>query len=315
MPVLNDWTCAAELLRRLDTSFGGLEDEVSVLIVDDGSSDPIPPDFFAVACKKLRSVQALVLKKNLGHQRALAMGLCYISEEVPSDLVLIMDSDGEDEPSDALQLIEVAKSNPESAVVFAERTKRSESMVFRLCYFIYRALHYLLIGQGIRFGNFSVLPFAMVPGLTVEPMLWNHYAASVVRSRMPIKLVPTSRGRRISGESRLNFTALVIHGLSAWACYNERIGVRILILMTLPLVLGVISIFVIIGIRLLTTLAIPGWTSQLVVLVTILLLQMATLMVSFVLNTVGNRSGQPFLPARDYKWFIKDCIDLYQTPV
>jgi glycosyltransferase involved in cell wall biosynthesis len=311
MPMLDDWTCAAEVLQRIDGVFTSQEDSIRVLLVDDGSSQPAPSRFGQGPYRKLAGVSLLVLKKNVGHQRALALGLFHLCDAIPCDLVVVMDSDGEDEPADALRMVEAVKANGQTAIVFAERSKRSESMVFKIGYACYCALHLLLTGKQIKFGNFSALPFRFTSGLTVEPMLWNHYAASVVRSRVPIELLPTVRGMRIAGKSRLNLSSLIIHGLSAIACYNETVGVRVLLLMGIPLVLNIATIFLIIGIKFFTNLAIPGWTSQVVILAIILLLQMVTLMVNFVLQASGNRAVQPFLPARDYKWFIKDHVTLY----
>ncbi len=118
-----------------------------------------------------------------------------------------MDGDGQDVPTDAARLVERMKQLPEPTAVFAERARRSESLAFRFSYAVYKLLHLTLTGLGIHVGNFSVIPAAYVDRLAIEPMLWNHYAASVMRARVPVDRVPTHRGARIQGESRLNFVA------------------------------------------------------------------------------------------------------------
>lgn len=311
MPILNDWVSAAEVLRRIDAAFSPSGDSVSVVLVNDGSSEPQPVGFGEGPYEKLTEVSCLILKRNVGHQRALAIGLCHISDEIPCDVILVMDSDGEDEATDAKRLIDRTKLNAKPAVVFAERMKRSESALFKICYWSYRWLHIILTGHRIRVGNFSAVPWQLLPGITIEPMLWNHYAASIIGSRIAVDFVPTNRGKRIDGKSRLNFSSLVIHGLSALACYNETIGVRLLMFMGIPLVLALLSILTITCVKLFSTLAIPGWASITSILIAVLLLQMATLISNFVLQTIATRSAQPFLPARDYGWFIQNIIWLH----
>ena len=308
-PVLDDWVAARELLSRLDAAFAARPDEVSVLLVNDGSTQKIPPGFGAGPYRRLREVGIVTLKKNLGHQRALAVGLCHIAEKVPCDAVVVMDSDGEDDPADAARLAgqleaSVTAAVPVSPIIFAERTKRSESFGFRLGYQGYRLLHYVLTGRGIRFGNFSVIPRARLSGLTVEPMLWNHYAASVVASRQPVATMPSHRGTRFAGKSHQSFVKLVIHGLSALSCYNEIIGVRLLLISGVLLALTTSGIIVTLVLRLATHLPMAGWTSLFGGILFIFLFQVITLASNFTMQIISLRSAQPFLPARDYAWYI-----------
>jgi glycosyltransferase involved in cell wall biosynthesis len=309
-PVLDDWIAARELLSRLDSAFAAKADTVSVLIVDDGSSEKPPEGFGAGPYARLREISVLRLKKNLGHQRAIAVGLCHIADKVPCDAVVVMDADGQDDPHDAVRLVEKLREsdvekNPGPPIIFAERTRRSESFVFRLGYLGYRVLHYALTGRGIRFGNFSVIPRARLGGLTVEPMLWNHYAASVVGARLPIATIPSHREARIAGQSRLSFVKLVIHGLSALSCYSETIGVRLLLISSLLFALSVLAIIVTLYFKLVLQLALPGWTSLFAGILIVFLFQVITLATTFTMQMIGSRGVQPFLPARDYTWYIE----------
>jgi len=309
IPILNDWVSVAEVITGLDQAFAASADSISVLMIDDGST--IAPPAQLGPFQKLTGVSVLTLKKNVGHQRALAVGLCYIAEKIKCDAVVIMDGDGQDVPADAARLVERMKQLPEPTAVFAERARRSESLAFRFCYGIYRLLHLLLTGLGIHVGNFSVLPAAYLSRLAIEPMLWNHYAASVLRARVPVDRVATARGVRIQGESRLNFVALVVHGLSALACYGEIIGVRLILLSGLLFAFGLLDLAALIGIKLFTNLAIPGWTSLFLGLVLVVILQVATLVSNFTMQIISLRSAQPFLPARDYAWFVAGLLTIY----
>jgi hypothetical protein len=307
-PVLNDWVSARELLRQLDAVFAPKADTISVLLIDDGSTEKPQPGFGAGPYTRLQDVSILKLKKNLGHQRALAVGFCHIAEKVPCDAVLVMDSDGQDAPADAARLMEklreIAVTENPPPIIFAERRRRSESLLFRLGYVGYQVMHYLLTGRGIRYGNFSIIPHARLAGLTVEPMLWNHYAASVIMSRVPIASIPTNRADRIAGESRLGFVKLVIHGLAALSCYNEIIGTRVLLISFGLLGLSLAGIVLTLGFHLLTNVPLPDWSFLFAGIVLIFFVQVITLATNFTLQIISARSVQPFLPARDYAWYI-----------
>jgi len=312
IPILNDWVSVAEVITGLDAAFAASPDSISILMVDDGSTIPPPAPFGPY--QKLRDIAVLKLKKNVGHQRAIAVGLCYIAEKLKCDAVLIMDGDGQDVPADAARLVERLKQLPAPTAVFAERARRSESLAFRVCYGVYQLLHLLLTGLGIHVGNFSVLPAAYLDRLAIEPMPWNHYAAPVLRSRIPVDRIPTARGARLQGQSRLNFVALVVHGLSALACYGEIIGVRLILLSGVLFAFGLLDLAALIGIKVFTQLAIPGWTSLFLGLVLVVILQVATLVSNFTMQIISLRSAQPFLPARDYHWFAAGLTTLWSQP-
>lgn len=116
-----------------------------------------------------------------------------------------------------------------TSIIFARRTKRSEYWLFKLFLRMYKALHRMLTGKGIYIGNFSVLPANLLTALVTVPELWSHYAAAVMHARLPYALVPAARSKRLDGSSHMNFTGLVIHGLSAISVYSETIGIRLLI--------------------------------------------------------------------------------------
>ena len=73
-------------------------------------------------------VEVLHLRRNLGHQRAIAIGLAFVEAERPRcRAVVLMDSDGEDAPEDVPRLVARCEQEGRRKIVFAERTKRSES--------------------------------------------------------------------------------------------------------------------------------------------------------------------------------------------
>src|SRR5262249_49894452 len=159
--------------------------------------------------------------RNLGHQRAIAIGLTYLYVTHQHDAVIVMDGDGEDRPADVLALIERSEAGGGSRVVFAQRKRRSEGVAFQFGYLAFRAVHRVLVGRGVEVGNFSLVPRAALARLVSVSELWNHYAAAVYQARIPLEMIPTTRGERIAGQSRMNWIALVMHGLSAVSVYSD----------------------------------------------------------------------------------------------
>ena len=317
IPVYNDWPAFSKLLRLLDESLARSGLRANVLAVDDGSTLSPDPSTGLGPFKAIGDVRALQLRRNLGHQRAIAIGLAYVEAQVPCRAVILMDGDGEDDPNDVPRLIECLESSQGRPIVFAERTRRSESWWFRICYQVYRVAHLVLTGVAVRVGNFSVIPRERLMSLVAVSELWNHYAAAVFASRQPFTMLPTRRARRLDGRSRMNFVRLVIHGLSALSVFSDVIGVRMMIIAMLLIGAGLTSLAITVGIRLFTALAIPDWATTAFGFLFVLLLQAVMFLVVFCFMILAGRNGSSFLPVRDYVYFVGRYQTLYprQTAV
>jgi hypothetical protein len=304
IPVFNDWAVVAKLIPRLDAALAARGYTARLLVVDDGSTDSRPDELADAPLAAIREVRIVRLRRNLGHQRALAIGICHVHEHVPCRAIVVMDGDGEDLPEDVPRLLEAMEANGRRKSVFAERLRRSESTAFRALYWLYRQVHLLLTGVKVRVGNFSAEPAGQIERLVVASDLWNHYAASVVQARLPVEHLPTSRGQRLHGRSHMNMVSLVIHGLSAISVFADRVGVRMLILGAVVLLVGLLGLLGIVVLRLFTTLAIPGWATTAAGLVLVMLIQVVTLLLAFVFITLRGREAASFLPLRDYAYFV-----------
>jgi hypothetical protein len=168
-PILDDWVSFAVLVEEISCLFTGSDFTFHICAVDDGSIIPFDPNAVALpepSC--ILSIEVIRLAANLGHQRAIAVGLCANAESTAIDSVLVMDGDGQDRPVDIALLLATSFRHPQH-IVLAQRAKRSESFVFRLWYGLYRLLFYALTGQPINFGNFSLIPMAAVRRLAHMP--------------------------------------------------------------------------------------------------------------------------------------------------
>ncbi|HEY3494639.1 MAG TPA: glycosyltransferase [Polyangiaceae bacterium] len=314
VPVCDDWQCARSLAEDLDRELSALPAvEARLLLVDDGSRERPEawPDF---APRALSCVQVLALRRNLGHQRAIAVGLCHTEVEQECDAVLVMDADGEDRPVDVRRLIDEFRQTSNS-VVFAERRKRLESRTFRLSYLLYRVAHRTLTGVSVRVGNFSIVPLAALGRLVVMAELWNHYAGAVFRSRVPYRAVPIDRGTRYFGKSKMGgFVPLVLHGIAGIATFYDIVATRLLLLSLLGLVACGTLLAVVVALRFGTDLAIPGWATYSAGLLLVLSAQAGSVAFSLVLSLVATRLGATFVPARDYRAFVNGVSVLSRAP-
>jgi len=310
MPVRDDWPSALELIRRVDELVSTRSCVVRICLIDDGSVERyesgLQTDFL-----KVRAVRILRLRRNLGHQRAIAIGLAYIQSTMACDAVLVMDSDGEDTAEGVGALLDAYLTGNRPQAIFAERARRSESLFFRFFYALYRGTHRALTGIRVRVGNFSILPFEYLNTLVAMSELWNHYAAAVFRSRLPFSMIPIARGKRITGASKMDFVSLVAHGLSAISVFGDVVGVRLLIASLLGFALAGIGIVLVVAIRVFTNWAIPGWATYATGVLAIIMIQFITIAASFTFFVLSSRMNLGFVPLRDYSLFVDHVLDIY----
>jgi len=304
-PLFDDWVSFRYLIEDISRVLSPSGARAEMIVVDDGSplsSEPVtelPPD----SC--IDRVEIVRLASNLGHQRAIAVGLCCAAERSDIDAVIVMDGDGEDRPADILTLLDHAAVHP-NEVIFAHRAKRSEGLGFKVGYWAYKLLFRLLTGQEISFGNFSFLPIQAVRRLVHMPELWNNLPGAIMRSRLRYRHVGTTRGRRYAGESKMNLPGLVVHGLSAMATYTDILFVRILLAAGIVCGVAVVAMGAVIAIRLATSLAIPGWATAAVGNLLVIVFLGIVMIVATTFMSLANRTNRPFVPISDTPIFIAE---------
>src|SRR6476619_5865849 len=100
MPVFNDWASAEKLMTKLGTALDEARLRARLLLVDDGSVQPPPENRGTRVSRGIVDLSIVRLRRNLGHQRAIAIGLGVAYDDYPPMPVVIMDADGEDRPED-----------------------------------------------------------------------------------------------------------------------------------------------------------------------------------------------------------------------
>ncbi len=304
IPIYEDWLAVTRLLQELAEIGASDSRRFDVILVDDGSSSLPPATLSDVAGAGAGRIEILRLRRNVGHQRAIAIGLAYLEATADSAPVIVMDGDGEDRPADVIKLLHASEANGPAQIVFAERTRRSEGLLFTMLYHFYRAAHWLSTGERVRVGNFSLIPVVLLRRLVAVSDLWNHYAAAVFKSRLPYSSIPTDRGVRYAGQSQMNLTALAAHGLSAMAAFGDRISVRLLTI-TLMLVFSTTAVIgVTIASSLLSGRSLPEWLPIGIMLFAVVVFQALVVALTFVFVILGSRDSTKFLPLRDYRDYI-----------
>jgi glycosyltransferase involved in cell wall biosynthesis len=296
IPVFNDEESLNKLLAEMAVSLKEFPDsKFSVLAVDDGSAANLQ-----IKAPSPFSLKILHLLRNIGHQKAIAVGLAYIKENLSCDKVLVMDADGEDRPEDAVALLKKSLNNP-GKIIFAKRKSRQEGSGFRLFYRIYKFAFRLLTGKRIAFGNFLVMPKPLLDKVVYYSEIWNHIAGGILKAGLPYSSVITHRGKRYAGNSKMSFHSLLIHGLGSIAVFIDVIASRLLIFSLVLIGFSLLVILAVIGIKTFTDLAIPGWTSSVVSAMLIILLQSFLLSLFTIFLYLSSQSQRKFIPAHHYK--------------
>ena len=303
--IYNDWKNLPYFVTEIDSVLQSLDISIELLIVDDGSLDVNDGDYDMLReLGSIRKITILHLTRNLGHQKAIAIGLAAVYSYGVKHPLVVMDSDGEDRPRDLPQLLEEFSKTPE-IILFAKRSRRSENLGFRIFYGIYKILFRLLTGQSISFGNYSIVPPDILSRLVYLHEIWNHYAAGILRSGLPWRTISTPRGERYRGESKMDFTGLIVHGFSAISVFVEILTVRLLFLSLFIILLDLLAFGILFYVRLFTTLAIPGWATNVAIGLVILLFQAILFLTLLTFLVLTNRSDKHFIPAIDFKTYIR----------
>ena len=223
IPVYNDWQSVAKLIEGIDNLSINTNFQISIIIVNDASNhDRVDEgkDF-----KNINSIKILNMKKNQGHSRCIATGLKYIFEKEDFDYVIPMDGDGEDRPEEVNEFLNMIKSSDNQAIV-GERVKRSESFIFKICYQFHKLITLTFTGKSIKFGNFTCLPKTTVKKMVNEKATWNSFSGSLRKVEDKLLNMPSIRGTRYFGPSKMSFYNLIKHSLSIISVFRKTFLIR-----------------------------------------------------------------------------------------
>lgn len=306
IPVYNDWPSVERVIIDLDRVFKTLGVKAWITLVDDGSHSThswvtsFPENL--VAIERLEVVR---LHANRGLPFALATGLSHIGSGEPVEAVVVMDGDGEDRPEDVAVLFQTFRQN-NTKVVVAERRRRHEGLLFKIFYRFYRWLFRALTGRSITFGNFSICSFTAVRRLVHMSELANNYPATLVRSGLPLSRVPTDRGKRHSGKTKVGLVGQLQYGFGAIAVDLDRVLVRILVALSLVVALLVVIVLGIVVARYYGDHIVPGWASTAVGLTAVLISQSVVFAFLLLFISLRTRGLAQAVPVEIHKSLIAE---------
>ena len=223
IPVFNDFKSASKLIEEIDINISELKAAFSVIVVNDASTEEK-----ILETKNLNNIKSLKLinmRNNKGHARCIAAGLKHISENEDFDYVIPMDGDGEDRPEEIRNFVEKIKDNPNNSIV-GERVKRSESLVFKVCYFFHKIITFTFTGKFIKFGNYTCLTKKTVKKLIEDKATWSSFSGSLAKNEINLIKSPSIRGPRYFGPSKMSFLNLIKHSLAIIAVFKTGVIFR-----------------------------------------------------------------------------------------
>ena len=260
IPVYNDFESASKLINEINSTITNLSQEFSIILVNDASTDKVGIDISKI--DKIGSIKIINMKENRGHARCNAAGLKYIFENEEFDYVIPMDGDGEDRPEEILKFVEFIKYE-NSKPIAGERIKRSEGLIFKLSYEVHKLITYVFTGNSIKFGNYTCLPKSTVEKMINDKATWSSFSGSLAKLEKNRSTIPSIRGPRYFGPSKMSFYNLIKHSLSIIAVFKINVIIRsilffliyfVLILKnityitSIPLILVVIFVVSVLGI-------------------------------------------------------------------
>ena len=223
VPIYNDWQSASKLIEEINSNIAGLECQFSVIIVNDASSDQ--QSINALNIENLQSIKVINMKENRGHARCISAGLKYIYEKEEFDYVIPMDGDGEDRPEEIKSFVEYLNYSSDKPIV-GERVKRSESLTFKLCYSVHKILTFAFTGQSIKFGNYTCLPRKTVEKMINDKATWSSFSGALTKLEKERSTIPSIRGSRYFGPSKMSFKNLIIHSLAIISVFKINVLIR-----------------------------------------------------------------------------------------
>ena len=212
-----------KLLIEIENSIKKFPDLTIQCFVVNDASTIAKPEFKKP--EKIDSLKILNMKENRGHARCNAFGIRYITQNEKFDYLILMDGDGEDRPEEIKYLVNQALEDQEISVV-AKRVKRSEGLIFKICYFFHKIITFTFTGKFIKFGNFTCLTKKTVKKLIEEKATWSSFSGSLAKTENNLIKSPSIRGSRYFGPSKMSFLNLVKHSLAIIAVFKSAVIFR-----------------------------------------------------------------------------------------
>ncbi len=221
-PVYNDWKNLSRLLKKINKVFETqLKTKFELIIINDCSTQKCNPKKYR--CKMASKISIISLYKNVGSQRAIAIGIKYLNKFYKKKIkTIIIDSDGQDNPDIIVKLINLSNISPQNSIA-VRRGQRKEPVWFKVFYELYCLLIIIFSYKKIRFGNFSLLNFVDLKKISTQNELWSAYPPALSNNVNNLNFIDAVREKRFGGKSKMNFIGLIFHALKVFSVLKKRI--------------------------------------------------------------------------------------------
>ena len=235
IPSFNDWDCLNLLIPKIDQTLKYSNEEIDVLIVNDGSTKKNNLVFKKMS--HLKKIEVLNLRKNVKAQIAIATGLNFLKKEKFQGGIIVMDADGQDDPEYLIDIFKESKKNPEKTITI-NRTKRDDELPFKILYQMYLFLSFLLTFKYLKFGVYSYLHSSSLDKILSTNDIHLAYAASLAKHFKNKNVIFAPRKKRILGESQNNYKSLTHYALKIISVFRNQVLINSIVLVFISFLLS-----------------------------------------------------------------------------
>ena len=235
IPSFNDWECLNLLIPKIDQALKNTNENVDVLIVNDGSTKKNNLVFKKMS--HLKKIEVLNLRKNVKAQIAIATGLNFLKKEKFQGGIIVMDADGQDDPEYLIDIFKESKKNPERTITI-NRSKRDDALSFKILYQMYLFLSFLLTFKYLKFGVYSYLHSSSLDKILSTNDIHLAYAASLAKHFKNKNVIFAPRKKRILGESQNNYKSLTHYALKIISVFRNQVLINSIVLVFISFLLS-----------------------------------------------------------------------------
>ncbi len=243
------------LLQRLVTE-EKIASDSRLYFVDDGSRDRTWAMLEAYS-QQYAQVTAIKLTRNRGHQNALYAGLMSTHE----DVVVSIDADLQDDPNAIEDMVEAYIAG--SDVVYGVRSARKTDSAFKriTAEKYYRFMRWLGVDLVYNHADYRLTSRAALDALAQYPEA-NLFLRGIIREiGFPSTTVEYARAQRLAGESKYPLRKMLSFAWEGISSFSTAPLRAITLLGFTSGWLSVMTLMWVLGTRVFTERAVPGWAS------------------------------------------------------
>lgn len=259
LPVYNETAILSELTGRIVSVMAADSLQFEIVYVNDGSSDGSREHLNELAAADSRIV-VVHLARNFGHQPAVHAGL----EHAAGDLVIVMDSDLQDDPAAIPRFIEQWENG--SDVVYAQRFNRKENVARKILFFsFYRVLNSIADSPiPADAGNFGLMDRKVVDALLQLPERDRFFPGLRSWAGFRQMGIPVERAARHDDHPRVSLRGLFRLAKTAIFSFSSFPLKFFYVIAAVSAGVCLASIGFVLWHKAFTELAIPGWASTII---------------------------------------------------